>query len=120
MGHTHRATGAAAAATARRFSVYVVELHPAVNEFRKFREANPDCSRPRSCLYVGMTAHAPDVRFDQHKSGYKSGKYVKRYGLRLVPELYEHHNPLYYEDACRVEVQLAEALRNRGYAVWQN
>lgn len=108
------------AQTARRFSVYVVELDPEVLGFRRFREANPDCDSPRLCLYVGMTAHSPDVRFDQHKAGYKSGKYVKRYGLRLMPNLYEHHNPLYYEDACRMEVQLAEALRNRGYGVWQN
>lgn len=100
--------------------MYVVELDPAVFEFHRFREANPGCARPKACLYVGMTAHPPDVRFDQHKSGYKSGKYVKRYGRRLRPELYQHHNPLYYEDACRMEIQLAEALRNRGYAVWQN
>ena len=117
MGTRRRSPGAE---TARRFSVYVVELDSAVLEFRKFREANPECPRPKACVYVGRTAHPPDVRFDQHKTGYKSGKYVKRYGLRLLPGLYEHHNPLYYEDACRVEVQLAEALRNRGYAVWQN
>lgn len=110
----------AAAQSARRFNVYVVELDPTVFVFHKFREANSHCDKPKACLYVGMTAHPPDVRFDQHKSGYKSGKYVKRYGQRLVPELYEHHNPLYYEDACRVETHLAEALRNRGYAVWQN
>ena len=108
------------AQSARRFSVYVVELDSKVFAFHKFREANPGCTRPKACLYVGMTAHTPDERFDQHKAGYKSGKYVKRYGLRLVPELYHHHNPLYYEDACRMEAQLAEALRNRGYAVWHN
>ena len=113
-------TKTATAQSARRFNVYVVELDPTVFEFHKFREANPDCAKPKACVYVGMTAHAPDVRFDQHKAGYKSGKYVKRYGRRLVPELYQHHNPLYYEDACRMEAQLAEALRNRGYAVWQN
>ena len=73
-----------AATLARRFSVYVVELEPAVFDFRKFREANPDCSSPKACLYVGMTARTPDERFDQHKSGYKSGKFVKRYGCRQI------------------------------------
>mgnify|MGYP003347668713 CR=1 FL=1 len=37
------------------------------------------------------------------------------YGLWLLPELYEAHNPLPYEDAKYMEVDLAIRLREAGY-----
>jgi hypothetical protein len=42
---------------------------------------------------------------------------VKRYGLRLLAELYEHLNPMPFEAAARMEVDLAEDLRRAGYTV---
>jgi hypothetical protein len=44
---------------------------------------------------------------------------VLEYGLRLLPELYESHNPMPYEDAKYMEVDLAIRLREAGYGVWQ-
>ena len=38
--------------------------------------------------------------------------------VRLVPTLYEHLNPMTYEDALRLEGQLAESLRKRGFQVF--
>ena len=119
MGLPRSTTRATAAQTARRFSVYVVELEPAVLEFRKFREANPDCSRPRSCLYVGMTGLTPEARFANHKAGIRANSYVQRFGLRLLPKLYAYANPMPYEAARDMEVELAIALQEEGYAVWQ-
>jgi len=40
------------------------------------------------CLYVGMTGLTPEERFANHKAGTKAAAVVKRYGLRLLPELY--------------------------------
>jgi hypothetical protein len=34
-------------------------------------------------LYVGSSAKSPEARFAQHKRGYKSSRYAKRFGLRL-------------------------------------
>ena len=36
-----------------------------------------------------------------------------------MPELYEVYNPMPYEAAREMEVELAIALREQGYAVWQ-
>jgi len=33
-------------------------------------------------------------RFENHKNGYKSAWVVKKYGKRLMPELYQHLNPM--------------------------
>ena len=51
------------------------------------------------CVYVGMTGLDPDVRFDNHKAGIRSNKYVTRFGMRLMTELFEHLNPMPYGDA---------------------
>ena len=42
---------------------------------------------------------------------------VKRCGLRLLPALYEHLNPMPYEAAAQMEKDLAEDLRRTGYTV---
>ena len=102
-----------------RHSIYVIELDKAVLKEKKFLEANPEFDENKPCVYVGMTGLTPEVRFDQHKRGYKSNKYAKKYGIRLRPRLYAVHNPMTYEEACDMEKEKARRLRNRGYAVWQ-
>jgi hypothetical protein len=39
--------------------------------------------------------------------------------LRLLPALYEVYNPMPYEAAREMEVELAIDLREAGYGVWQ-
>jgi len=68
--------------------------------------------------YVGMTGLSPDQRFANHKAGIKSASVVRKYGQRLVPVLYEHLNPMKYRDALRMEGELAESLRKRGFVVF--
>jgi hypothetical protein len=99
--------------------VYVVELAPQVWNEPRFRKANPDYAHAKPCVYVGMTGLAPDERFDKHMAGIKANRFVLRYGLRLVPELYEMYNPMPYEAARDMEVELAIGLQQEGYAVWQ-
>jgi predicted GIY-YIG superfamily endonuclease len=68
--------------------------------------------------YVGMTGLSPARRFANHKAGIKSAGVVRRCGVRLVPVLYEHLNPMPYADALRMEGELAESLRKRGFVVF--
>ena len=68
--------------------------------------------------YVGMTGLTPEQRFANHKAGVKSASVVRKYGVRLVPTLYEHLNPRPYADALRLEAELAESLRKRGFSVF--
>jgi hypothetical protein len=65
-------------------------------------------------LYVGETSVDPDLRFDQHKTGYKASRHVNRFGVRLLPQLFEHFNPLRRWEAVELEPALAEAFRHVG------
>ncbi len=102
-----------------RYHVYVVELSKEVWYEARFRRCNLDYQPGRPCVYVGMTGLDPDTRFDKHKTGIKSNRYVRQYGLRLLPVLYECYNPMPYDGAREMEVELAIGLREQGYGVWQ-
>ena len=97
----------------------MVELDDRVWNAPRFRRANPDHVIGKPCLYVGMTGLDPDVRFDKHKAGIQANAYVREYGLRLLPALYAVYNPMPYHGACEMEVELAIALREQGFGVWQ-
>ena len=74
----------------------------------------------RACrwgLYVGETSRDPDMRFDQHKTGYKASRWVNRFGVRLLPALVAHLNPLRRWEAAELEAALAEELA-RGGITW--
>jgi hypothetical protein len=100
-----------------RHNVYVVLLDAAVAKVRKVRAENPKRDPKKPCVYVGMTGLAPEERFANHKAGLKAAWVVKLYGLRLVPESFEHLNPMPFEATARMEVDLSEDLRRAGYTV---
>lgn len=89
----------------RHYSVYVVFLR------------NPRRDG-KAGYYVGMTGLTPEERFANHKAGIKSSGVVKRCGERLVPRLYQHLNPMTYEEAVAAEPRLAEELAALGYNVF--
>src|SRR5437763_8032857 len=72
----------------------------------------------KAAYYVGMTGLTPEQRFQNHKAGIKGARVVKRCGVRLVPKLYTHLNPMAYSKAKVMEGALAESLRKRGYIVY--
>lgn len=100
-------------------SVYVIELDPAVLNVRRFLKANPERDITKPCVYVGMTGLTPEARFAKHKAGIRANRFVQQFGVRLLPRLYAYANPMPYEAAREMEVELAIALREEGYAVWQ-
>jgi hypothetical protein len=101
------------------YHVYVIELDDRVWNVARFRRANPEYVLGRPFVYVGMTGLDPDLRFDKHKAGIQANSYVQAYGLRLLPTLYERYNPMRYDEARAMEVELGIRLRSLGYGVWQ-
>jgi len=101
-------------------NIYVIELDKQVLEKRKFREANPDYVDDSPCVYVGMTSKTPEERFEQHKSGYKSSRIVKQFGIRLKPRQYQSLNPMSRDEAAEMEFEKARRLRKKGWGVWVN
>lgn len=65
-------------------------------------------------LYVGETSLEPAARFSNHKSGHKASRVVRNRGVRLLPRLYQHLNPLTREEAKRLESLIAAALIEAG------
>ena len=61
-----------------------------------------------------MTGLPVEHRFENHKNGYKSAWTVKKYGIRLMPELYEHLNPMPFEAATQMQKDLTKDLRAEG------
>ena len=105
----------------KQYYVYVIELDPVVADLRIFRTKNPKYIKGNYCVYVGQSTRKPSLRFEQHKEGYKSNKYAKRYGLKLRPDLYEKYNPIpTRKDAKLIEEMLGRELRSQGYGVWFN
>ena len=100
-------------------NVYVVLLDKRVWRVRRFAEKNPHYIFDKPCVYVGMTGRSPEVRLQQHHKGVHACSLVRNHGHSLMPELYEHLNPMPQDEAARKERALAVELRAQGYAVWQ-
>ena len=102
-----------------RHSVYAIELNRAVWKNRAFRERNPGRTTGE-CLYVGVTGLTPERRFERHRMGTQSGRFVRAHGLRLRLDLVEGFSRLPYRIAACMEPRLAAWLRAQGFGVWQN
>src|SRR4051812_47492490 len=87
----------AAAESQFHHHVYVVLLDARAGKLRKAISSNPKRDPRKPSVYVGMSGLKPEERFANHKSGIKSARIVQRYGLRLMPELYEIYNPMPFE-----------------------
>lgn len=83
--------------------VYVIELGPEAGRRRD----------PRiPWVYVGSSSRDAEIRFAQHRRGYKSSGLVKRFALHLRPDLYEDLPP--YKSSK--QAQTAEIARARELA----
>ena len=104
-----------------KYYVYVIELDKSVGKSVKFRKQNPHFILGNSCFYVGQSAKAPMLRFKQHKKGYKSNTFARRFGVKLAPKFYEKYNPIpTRKDAKELEEYVANKLRKEGYGIWFN
>ncbi|MDE2974588.1 MAG: hypothetical protein OXU64_07710 [Gemmatimonadota bacterium] len=120
------ASGSLKRAGNRTANLYVILLRDEVRRSRKFRKRNPHYRPSRirflrkPCVYVGQTARDPEERFEQHKNGIKASRIARKYGVCLLPRLYEHLNPVPAADREEQERRLALHLQKRGYGVWWN
>ena len=105
----------------KKYYVYVIELDQKVTTHRKFRQKNPKYIRGNGCVYIGQSAKKPEIRFEQHKEGYKANYFAKLYGIKLLPVFYEKYNPIpTRKDAENIESMLGKALRLKQFGVWFN
>jgi predicted GIY-YIG superfamily endonuclease len=98
-------------------NVYVILLKATVLKERSVLRMNPKRDPTKPAVYVGMTGLPVEHRFENHRNGYKAARVVEKYGVRLLPELYQHLNPMPFEAAVQMEKDLAEDLRSEGYTV---
>lgn len=85
--------------------VYVVELR--------------DCDGPGTvAYYVGMTGLPLEERFRRHKKGLQASRIVKKFGVRLAPEFYDHLPAMTFKEAAAMEIELAELMKAEGYVVY--
>jgi hypothetical protein len=87
--------------------VYVIELAPNAGRRRD----------PRiPWVYVGSSARDPQIRFEQHRRGYKSSGLARRFAVRLRPDLYDDLEPSRGAAAAReAELARAKALAACGF-----
>jgi hypothetical protein len=87
--------------------VYVIELAPEAGRRRD----------PRiPWVYVGSSARDPEIRFEQHRRGYKSSGLVKRFAVRLRPDLFDDIGPIRGSAKARdVELGRARELATCGF-----
>jgi hypothetical protein len=67
--------------------------------------------------YVGMSKYSPAERFDQHKAGIRASGSVLKRGLEVLTGPTLHLQRIKRQDAERIEIELAEALRSAGLVV---
>jgi len=103
------------------YYIYIIELDKEVLKSKKFRLRNPNMNPKKVCFYVGQSAHKPEIRFKQHKVGYKANNFVKKYGLWLKQRKYKKFNPIKTRKEAEIlEKKLTERLRKKGHGVWSN
>ena len=102
-------------------SVYVIRLDEAIRDHPKVGRLNPGASDTLPCYYVGQTSKTPAERLRQHQEGENPSRWVRDFtedpSSGLVPELYEHLNPMSEDDALEKEADLGESLRAAGHVV---
>jgi hypothetical protein len=90
------------------YTVYVINLSD---------EVGPRIRRHR-WVYVGQSLRPPEERLEQHFNGYKSSKWVKKYGQRLNYTLFKDIPTVRFrQDAEMLERLLAKDLERRGFNV---
>ena len=98
-------------------SVYVILLEPGILRHPSIIRLNTNRDPAKPCVYIGMSGLPVEQCFENHKKGVKEAWVVAKYGIRLMPELYEYLNPMPFEAAAQMEKDLAADLRAEGYTV---
>jgi hypothetical protein len=104
-----------------RYRVYIIDLSKGVLRSKKFMERNPQYVEGKPCVYVGKTGKPVEVRFREHKSGYKANAFARRHGKRLRLGDMRGIRPRRTSASIeRKECEVATALQAKGWGVWWN
>jgi hypothetical protein len=101
------------------YVVYVIKLKDAVRDVPSFARRNPLARADKPCLYVGSTSLTPEQRYEKHRAGEKSNRFVRDYHDGLHARLTSKSPPYSTRSQAEArEAQFAEALKAKGYGVW--
>ena len=101
------------------YVVYVIKLKDTVRAVPGFAKRNPLARADKPCLYVGSTSLTAEERYEKHRAGVKSNRFVRDYHDGLHARLTSKSPPYSTRPQAEArEAQLAEALRAKGYGVW--
>lgn len=101
----------------------VVELDRQAIQALEIKEQNPDYCGKRPCVLLAVGNSTPEYRYKEllkpdSGAGYKA--MLRKYGLNLLPELYQeaNKNMMSYPQALQYIYDLAIELRQQGYAAY--
>jgi hypothetical protein len=100
-----------------RYSVYVVLLDAYVGTLPQMRRRNPKRSPSKPVVYVGLTSLPVNRRFDFRRATPEHEWRLHKFGVRLMPELYDSLHPMTCKQALETAKKLADDLRAKGFGV---
>ncbi len=110
--------------------VYAFQLNDEINVVPGFLQHNPNIDINKPSFYIGQTSKNREERYNEHKNGIRSNRFVKNFGIEpyesadktyelakkfnvLVDDL-RHYQALYYE------LKLTTLLQEQGYGAYSN
>jgi len=100
-----------------RYSVYVVLLDQYVGTLPQMRRRNPKRGPSKPVVYVGLTPLPVNRRFDFRRAAPEHEWRLHKFGVRLMPELYDSLRPMTCKRALQIAKKLADDLRAKGFCV---
>ena len=99
------------------YRVYVVLLNEYIGTLPQMRRRNHKRDPSKPFVYVGLTPLSVGRRFDFRKATPETEWRVHKFGVRLMPELYDSFNPMTRKQALKTAKKLADDLRAKGFGV---
>jgi len=100
-----------------RYSVYVVLVDEYVGTLPHMRRRNPKRDPSKPYVYVGVTSLRVDRRFNFLRATSKYEWRLHKFGVRLMPELYDSSHQMTLKRALQTAKELADELRAKGFGV---
>jgi hypothetical protein len=100
-----------------RYSVFVVLLEDYVGTLPQMRRRNPKRDLSKPFVYVGFTSSPLDRRFDFRRAAPEHEWRLHKFGVRLMPELYDSLQPMTCKRALQAAKELADVLGAKRFGV---
>src|SRR5262245_2505115 len=77
----------------------------------------PHATHQNPFVYIGVTSLPVNHRFDFRRATPEHEWRVHKFGVRLMPELYDSLHPMTCKEALQTAKKLADDLRAKGFGV---